>query len=96
MGQCHSHVPEKKALEDLPFVKTDFAEDWMWSYQALQNGWKLIYDTSAVTYHYHHAGLAIHFRVAYAVNYHFLKFLIFFRPWPPWLQKKSSGSVFLL
>jgi rhamnosyltransferase len=77
----------KKALEALPFVRTDFAEDCVWCYQALQKGWKLIYDTSLVTYHYHHAGFSYSFRLAYTINYHFLIFFSLLPPLPSWFKK---------
>lgn len=85
----------KKALEDLPFVKTDFAEDWMWSYQALLKGWKLIYDTSVVTYHYHHTWFGYSFRVAYTVNYHFLKFFDLLPLSTPWFKRSLQVVYFI-
>ena len=65
----------KTALAALPFVATEFAEDWIWSEQALQKGWKLVHDPAIVAWHYHHRGYRYAFRVAYALNYHFHKFL---------------------
>ncbi len=65
----------KSALTTIPFVATEFAEDWIWSEQALQKGWKLIHDPSLITWHYHHRGFKYAFKLAYAMNYHFHKFL---------------------
>ena len=65
----------KTALETQPFVATQFAEDWIWSEQALKKGWRLIHDPSLVVWHYHHRSYQYSFRVAYAVNYHLFKFL---------------------
>lgn len=64
----------RSALLELPFEKTAFAEDWIWSYQALQKGWKLLHDSSIVVYHYHHHSFDYSFRTTYTVNYHFYKF----------------------
>ncbi len=65
----------KTALLQQPFVQTEFAEDWIWSEQALRRGWKLIHDPGIVAWHYHHQGYRYAFRAAYAMNYHFYKFL---------------------
>ena len=45
----------KKALEAIPFQKSDFAEDLMWAKDALQRGYKLVYDQRNKVFHYHHA-----------------------------------------
>ncbi|MEO9145226.1 MAG: glycosyltransferase family 2 protein [Ginsengibacter sp.] len=67
----------KSALIEQPFVETQFAEDWIWSRDALLRGWKLMYDPSLVVYHYHHSGYSYAYKVAYAVNYHFYKYFNF-------------------
>lgn len=64
----------KEALIEQPFVQTAFAEDWIWSYQALLRGWKLLHDSSLVIYHYHHQSYKYAFKLRYTVNYHFYKF----------------------
>lgn len=64
----------KSALMQQPFVKTEFAEDWIWSYNALLEGWKLLHDSSLVVYHYHHRSYKYAFNLCYTVNYHFYKF----------------------
>lgn len=64
----------KTALIEQPFVKTEFSEDWVWSYHALLKGWKLLYDSSLVVYHYHHQTYQYSFNSAYTLNYHFYKF----------------------
>jgi rhamnosyltransferase len=64
----------KSALIRQPFVKTEFAEDWIWSYNALLKGWKLLHDSSLVVYHYHHQSYQYVFNSGYTVNYHFYKF----------------------
>jgi len=67
----------RTALVQQPFVETQFAEDWIWSRNALLRGWRLIYDPSLVVNHYHHSGYNYAYKVAYAVNYHFYKFFNF-------------------
>lgn len=64
----------KSALMELPFAQTEMAEDWIWSYQALLNGWKLLRDPSLVVYHYHHQSYSYSFNSTYTLNYHFYKF----------------------
>jgi rhamnosyltransferase len=64
----------KSALLQQPFVQTEFAEDWIWSYQALMKGWKLLHDSSLVVYHYHHQSYRYVFNTGYTINYHFYKF----------------------
>jgi rhamnosyltransferase len=76
----------KSALIQQPFVETQFAEDWIWSRDALLRGWKLIYDPSLVVYHYHHSGYHYAYKVAFALNYHFYKFFNF---------KPAISDVFL-
>jgi rhamnosyltransferase len=63
----------KSALIEQPFVQTEYAEDWIWSYQALQRGWKLLHDSSLVVYHYHHQNFRYVFMSVYTANYHFYK-----------------------
>ena len=67
----------RSALIQQPFIGTQFAEDWIWSRDALLRGWHLIYDPSLVVYHYHHSGYHYSYKVAFAVNYHFYKFFNF-------------------
>jgi rhamnosyltransferase len=64
----------RSALEEQPFEKTAFAEDWIWSYNALKKGWKLLHDSSLVMYHYHHQSYQYVFNSTYTINYHFYKF----------------------
>lgn len=64
----------RSALLELPFEKTAFAEDWIWSYQALQRGWKLLHDSSIVVYHYHHHSFDYSFRTTSTIHYHFYQY----------------------
>ena len=61
----------KTALIKQPFVATDFAEDWIWSFEALLKGWKLLHDSSLVMYHYHHRNFEYAYKVTFVINYHF-------------------------
>jgi rhamnosyltransferase len=63
----------KSALQDLPFTNTRFAEDWIWSRDALLKGYTLVYDPSSVVYHYHHLDYDYAYRLQFTVNYHFYK-----------------------
>ena len=36
-----------------PFKPVMFGEDMFWAKEALENGYKLVYDTSSRVYHYH-------------------------------------------
>ena len=74
----------KTALEQQPFVVTDFAEDWIWSEQALKRGWTLVHDPFIIVWHYHHIDYRYAFEVAYTVNFHFYKFFGF-KPLTPQL-----------
>ena len=76
----------KSALTAQPFVETAFAEDLIWSYQALLKSWKLIYDPSLVVYHYHHRTFTYTFMVAYSLNYHLYKYFRFLPALPPLLE----------
>jgi rhamnosyltransferase len=73
----------KTALIQQPFENTEFAEDWIWSYNSLHRGWKLLRDSSLVVYHYHHQSYAYAFRTTYTVNYHFHKYFNFLPDLPP-------------
>ena len=67
----------KSALLQQPFVATEYAEDWIWSRDALLKGWILIYDPSVAVYHYHHQSYNYAYKFAYAINYHFYKYFGF-------------------
>lgn len=85
----------KSAVVQLPFVETDFAEDWIWSRDALMKGWRLIYDSSSIVYHYHHSGYHYAYKVAFAVNYHFYKFFNF-KPTIPGLFLPMAKATYNL
>lgn len=85
----------KTALMQQPFVDTQFAEDWIWSRDALLRGWKLIYDPSLVVYHYHHSNYSYAYKVAFAVNYHFYKYFNF-KPGVPDLLMPMAKTIYYL
>ncbi|HEV8082385.1 MAG TPA: glycosyltransferase family 2 protein [Chitinophagaceae bacterium] len=84
------------ALVEQPFVKTEFAEDWVWSYQALLKGWKLLYDPSLVVYHYHHQSFRYAFNLTYTYNYHLYKFFKYKPTLPRIVKPIIKASYHLL
>lgn len=86
----------RSALTELPFVATDFTEDWIWSFQALLKGWKLLHDPSLVVYHYHHHSYCYAFNITYTSNYHFYKFFQFIPKLPPLMMPIGRAAYHLL
>lgn len=64
----------RSALLEIPFEETNFSEDWLWANNALAKGSKLLYDPSAVVYHYHHMFFGYTIKSKFIVNYYFYKF----------------------
>ena len=81
----------RTALLSQPFAATQFAEDWIWSYEALSKGWKLVYDPRAVTYHYHHHDFRYSFRAQYTISYHLFRFFHYRFPLPSFGQKTAAS-----
>ena len=67
----------KSALYAIPFTSTVFAEDWIWSRDAIVNGFTLVYDPSIVVYHYHHMDYDYAYRLQFTLNFHFYKYFGF-------------------
>ena len=86
----------RSALEEQPFEKTSFAEDWIWSYNALKKKWKLLHDSSLVMYHYHHQSYQYVFNSTYTINYHFYKFFKYKPSLPPLLLPMGKATYHLL
>lgn len=86
----------KEALIELPFIETEFAEDWVWSYNALLKGWKLLYDPSLIVYHYHHQSFRYAFNLAYTYNYHFYKFFGYKPKLPLTIKPVAEAGYHLL
>ncbi len=80
----------KVSLENLPFEKTITGEDWIWAFNALIKGWKLVYDPSLVVYHYHHRAFLYVFKLEYGLYYTFYKKFNTVPSWPGWLLKNSK------
>lgn len=73
----------KSALEQLPFVRTDFAEDMCWAKSALEKGWAIIHDTGALTWHYHHRTFSYSFRSTMILHYSTYQLFKILPPYPP-------------
>ncbi len=86
----------KDALIELPFIKTAYAEDAYWCYEALLKGWKLLYDSSIVTYHYHHKTFSYSYRVTWALQYHFYSFFKYKPSVPPFFTIMAKRTYQLL
>jgi len=86
----------RSALAEQPFEKTAFAEDWIWSYNALKKGWKLLHDSSLVVYHYHHQSYQYVFNSTYTINYHFYKFFKYKPTLPALLSPMGKATYHLL
>ena len=86
----------RSALVEQPFVETEYAEDCIWSYNALKKGWTLIYDSSLVVYHYHHRNYSYSYKMNYALNYHFYKFFSRIPSLPPIIIPIIKATYHLL
>lgn len=52
----------KNVWEKIPYVKTDFAEDLVWSKKALEAGFKIVYEPDATVRHSHSRSLGYEYR----------------------------------
>jgi len=86
----------KSALLALPFTKTGFAEDWIWSRDAIMKGYTLVYDPSLVVYHYHHMDYDYAYRMQLTVNYHMYKHFGFKPAKPEFLYPVIRSGFHLL
>lgn len=59
----------KTASQALPFRETNFSEDCLWAYDALNAGFKLIRDPSLVVHHYHHMSFNYVLKSKFIINY---------------------------
>ena len=85
----------KVAFDLLPFEKIETCEDWIWAYNALNRGWKIVYDPSLVIYHYHHRTFLYTLKTEYGVNYILSKNINFNPKWPGWLLKSIKAVYHL-
>lgn len=64
----------KSIKEKLPFRKLMFSEDTLWAKDALEAGYKIVYDYRARVYHYHHQHFSFYFKRSYIILYQNYKF----------------------
>lgn len=64
----------KSAKIKLPFRKLMFSEDTLWAKDALEAGYKIVYDYRARVYHYHHQNYSFYFKRSYIILYQNYKF----------------------
>lgn len=85
----------KTVLLDIPFIKTNFSEDWLWANDALQQGIKLLRDPSLVVYHYHHMLFSYTFKTKFIITYHFFQFFnqVPLIPWSPMNALRATYSI---
>ena len=86
----------KAALAQIPFTKTEFAEDKIWATDALLAGMKIGFDPSILVYHYHHSDFFYAFNLAYTVNYHVLEKFDIHPKWPIFFRPIASNSYQIL
>ena len=77
----------RSALQQLPFVQTDFAEDLFWAKSALEKGWALINDPGISTWHYHHRNFSYAFREIFIVHYSVYRAFKVLPDYPPVLAR---------
>jgi rhamnosyltransferase len=73
----------RSALEQLPFIRTDFAEDMYWAKSALEKGWAIIHDPAAFTWHYHHRNFSYSFRSTFILYYSVYRYFKILPGYPP-------------
>ena len=61
----------KSALLELPFLKTNFSEDFMWANKALLSGKHILRDPSILVWHYHHMTFGYTLKSKFIINYYF-------------------------
>jgi rhamnosyltransferase len=79
----------KSALEQVPFIETDFAEDKFWAVTALEAGYKICFDPSLIVYHYHHYSFKYAFKVAYILNYNYYNFCKIIPSFPTFIDSMA-------
>ncbi len=66
-------VYRREVLLQIPFRRITFGEDMSWARDALSSGKKLVYDKSAIIYHYHDANFDYQYRRTLTVLYYVYK-----------------------
>ncbi len=64
----------KELKQKLPFRKLMFSEDTLWAKDALEAGYRIVYDYRARVYHYHHQQYDFYFKRSYIILYQNYKF----------------------
>lgn len=77
----------KIALQETPFVQTDFAEDMIWAKHALLKGYKLIRDSGIITWHHHYRTYDYALKVSITMWYHLYREFDVIPVQKPWLLK---------
>jgi len=87
----------KDVLEQLPFRKTEFAEDALWAADALRAGYSLVYNTAARVCHYHYETPEFTLRRSLAEYYHYYKIFGTIPPSPAgeWISLVRNSRVLL-
>ena len=71
----------REALLAVPFQTVNYAEDWLWAKDALNAGFRIVRDSSILTYHYHHMSYRYIFKekfiISYQMYFHFKKMPVF-------------------
>lgn len=80
----------------LPFRRLMFSEDTLWAKDALEAGYKIIYDYRARVYHYHHQDYQFYFKRSYIILYQNYKFYSYIKFPPNPFKKKLQIFVRLL
>ncbi len=80
-------VYRKDMKEKLPFRRLMFSEDTLWAKDALEAGYKIVYDYRARVDHYHHQNYKFYFKRSYIILYQNYKFYNYIKyPKNPFIQ----------
>ena len=71
------------ALQQLPFIRADFAEDMFWARSALEKGWAILSDSGIVTWHYHYRNFSYAFRETFILHYSIYRYFDILPDYPP-------------
>lgn len=74
-------IYRKSIKKKLPFRRLMFSEDTLWAKDALEAGYKIVYDYRARVYHYHHQNYKFYFKRSYIILYQNYKFYGYIK-WP--------------
>lgn len=76
----------KTILFEIPFIKTNYAEDKFWANSALLKGYKLMYDPGIIVFHYHHLDFAYSFKEKFITSFNFLNYFTVLPLFPSFLN----------